>query len=164
MSSVSLNKETRKLKNGQKVEYWYLRWYGPDGKRRAKCIGRTDEISKTKAHKIRLRKMADLEVGPRYNLMGETPALGEYLGNYLQQRKTEVQPLTWGTEKTTAKYLKKFFGPGCPIGDISRARAREFRSAMASGKLQISKRPIGPQGAEKHIRHAKAIFSRAAQD
>ena len=167
MSSVSLNKEPRKLKNGQKVEYWYLRWYGPDGKRRAKCIGRCDELSKTKAHKIRLRKMADLEVHPGRDGDIDGPGLGAFVDHYLVSRQTEVSRSTVNIERTSAAYLLGYFGDRRRVGTISRPEARSFREALISGKLKNasqSPRPIGKPGADKHVRHIRTMFARLVDD
>ena len=167
MSSVSLNKEPRKLKNGRKVDYWYLRWYGSDGKRRAKCIGRTDEISKTKAHRIRLRKMADLEMHPGRDGSIDGPELGAFVGHYLASRQTEVSPATVSIEQTSVAYLLEHFGSRRRIGTITRPDARAFRETLIAGKLNNaskSGRAIGKSGGDKHVRHIRGMFSRAVDD
>ena len=168
MSSVSLNTEKRALKTGQKVEYWYLRWYGSDGRRRAKSIGRTDEISKTKANKIRLRKMAELELHPGRLGSIDGPELGVFVDDYLESRKTEVSPATVSIEKTSTAYLLQHFGRRRRIGKITRPEARKFREALIAGNLRAATedwaRTINKSGADKHVRHICAMFSRAVDD
>ncbi len=168
MASVSLNTEARTLKNGDTVEYWYLRWYGPDGKRKAKCIGRTDEISKRKAHRIRLHKMAELELHPGRGNPIDGPQLGVFLESYLKTRQAEVRPTTIALEQAAANYLLVYFGKSKPMGRIARTEARAFKTALAKGDLarasQQPKRKPGPVSVEKYIRHTKAIFNRALHD
>ena len=163
MSSVSLNKESRKLKTGQRVEYWYLRWYGSDGKRRAKCIGRCDDISKTKAYRIRLRKMSELEMSPgQADLDG--PRLEPFLAHYLRSR-TDLQPSSLLLKEQTSRYLRAYFGDKRLIGKITKSEARDFTVALGEGKLaHASKQPWklpGTQTVTKHILNAHAIFNRA---
>ncbi len=165
MASVSINTENRKLKSGERVEYWDLRWSGPDGRRKAKCIGRTDEISKRKAHQIRLRQMAKLEIRPD---LGPAPTLGAYLGHYLESREAELQPSTLILHGDTAKYLKAYFGDKRRMDKITRVEARAFKVAL--GKRELAKaskthwRKMSAATVDKHIRNARTIFNHAIKD
>ena len=133
MASVTLNTEHRKLKNGERAEYWYLRWYGLDGRRRAKCIGRTDELSKTKAHRIRLRKMADLEMHPGP-------------GNHLQV----IAEKQWAPKSRRSRWV-----PVCPelrkilkgpradwLGPLTEAKLKSYPAILDKAKVKPYDKPF----------------------
>ena len=157
MSSVSLNKEPRKLKNGQTVEYYYLRWYGSDGRRRAKSIGRTDGISKTKAGKIRLRKMAELEVHPGRVDITKGPQLGEYIQHFIQVREADLEPATISGYEYATNHAIEYFGPGCLMGRISKPEARGYKASLA--KSGLSRWSV-----ETYVTRIKTVFEQAVDD
>ncbi|MFC1738603.1 hypothetical protein ACFL1G_06105 [Planctomycetota bacterium] len=61
--AVNLTKQTVKAKSG-KYTYWYLRWFGADGKFRGKSIGRIDKVSKRQLKKYGSKSKSSWLNGP----------------------------------------------------------------------------------------------------
>jgi hypothetical protein len=49
---VTLAEQTTK-RNGKSYTYWVIRWRASDGRRLGKTLGRTDEMSRRQAEKLR---------------------------------------------------------------------------------------------------------------
>ena len=126
----SINLERRKVKSKKGViyEYWYLRWFGLDGRFHGKSIGRTDKISKRQAMKLRQQKVIELDVKPGRRNLTKAPDLGDYINGYFKFRKNELAPSTIILHKQTARYLLGFFGEHRRIDQISKPDARAFKT------------------------------------
>ncbi len=88
---VTLSKKKVRSK-GTAYAYWILRWYGADGKRHTKTIGRTDELSKRQAEKSRQQKIVEFQGRPGRRNANRACSLGGYLDSYFEIRKREVLP------------------------------------------------------------------------
>jgi integrase len=166
--SVTLNSETRHHK-GKSYRYWFLRWSGSDGRRRKKCLGRVDEISKRQAEKLRQAKQNELEAQPGRRDMTRSPELGPFLERYYASRKGELRPGTMELHQQTGCYLLGFFGERRRLDSITRADARAFKTALTNGDLaRVNKRPRRkppePPSVDRHIREARTIFGLAVTD
>src|SRR4051794_8206637 len=166
--SVTLNSEMRQH-NGKKYHYWFLRWSGSDGKRRKKCLGRVDDMSKRQAEKLRQAKQNELEQQPGRRDVTRSPELSPFLDNYYAARKGELRAGTLELHQQTGRYLVGFFGEKRRLDSITRADARAFKTALASGDLaRVNKRPHKkapkPTSVDRHIREARTIFGLAVAD
>ena len=68
--TISLSKHRRK-KAGKIYSYWYLRWFGSDGKQHGQSIGRANgpkRMSKRQAELLRSRKQQELNEHPSVSL------------------------------------------------------------------------------------------------
>lgn len=158
----------RKIKCKDKLYiYWTLRWYGSDGKRLRENIGLVGKMSKGKAEKARQKKITEIGQNPAHRNMDKGCSLSEYLRFYFEARKTELAPSTFYMHEVTGRYLVEFYGASRSIGQITRADARAFKTALASGKLKPQYKKIEalkPASVEKNIRNARTIFGIAAKD
>jgi integrase len=165
---VRLYDEQRPYK-GKTYTYWYLRWSGSDGRRRKKCLGRTDRISRRQAEKLRQQKQNELEVQPGRRDVTRSPELGPFLEGYFAARKAELRPGTMELHQQTGRYLVGFFGRARRLDSITRADARAFKTALAAGDLdhvnkRKRKKPPQATTVDRFIREARAIFGLAVTD
>jgi len=166
--SVTLGPESREYK-GKRTAYWFLRWYGSDGGRHKKCIGRVDELSKRQAEKLRQAKQNELEAQPGRRDVTRCPELGTFLEGYYAARKGELKPGTMELHRQTGLYLIGHFGEKRRLDGITRADARAFKTALGEGKLahvnkRVHKKPPESTTVDRHIREARAIFGQAVTD
>jgi integrase len=166
--SVTLNKESRAY-NGKAYAYWFLRWHDSDGKRRKKCLGRVDELSKRQAEKLRQAKQNELEANPGRRDVTRSPELQPFLDGYYAARRCELRPGTMELHRQTGRYLVGYFGERRRLDSITRADARAFKTALAEGKLghvngRVAKKPPEPTTVDRHVREARAIFGLAVTD
>lgn len=164
---VKLYKRKVKAK-GKLYTYWYLRWYGVDGKRHGKCVGQVGDVSKRQAEKARQQKILEFQSRPgRRNTAGRACSLSDHLDGYYAARKSELMPKTLESHQQTGKYLLEFFGEAKRIDQITKADARDFKTALANGDLKhITKRKkeLKLTSVDINIRNARTIFSFAAKD
>jgi hypothetical protein len=80
-NSVTLHEHTRRYR-GKSYVYWCLRWKDGDGVRRNESLGRTDEVSKRQAEKLRVQKQLEFEAKPTLR-MSSGFTLGEHLTQYV---------------------------------------------------------------------------------
>jgi hypothetical protein len=157
-------------KAGREYVYWTLRWFSADGKKHGKVIGRTDQISKRQAEKLRRKKEAELANNPGRRDASRSPELGGFLQLYLAARKSELAPGSHELHDRTARYLEAFFGSHRRLETISRAEARAFKTALANNELaqvkkqQHRKEPLASPTVDQHIRNARTIFNHAKND
>jgi integrase len=169
--SVTLSQQTT-IRNGRKYTYWVIRWFGSDGKRRGKQIGKTPEMSKRQAEKVRREKEAELQVNPGRRDVTRSPELGTFLEKYYNDRKTELAAGTLELHQQTGRYMVGYFGQHRRLDAISRADARAFRTALANGELaHINQRRRKKQSqnmavttVDQHMRHARKFFNHALDD
>lgn len=168
MAREAVNLVKQKVKSGKGTyEYWYLRWFGADGRFRGKSIGRIDKVSKRQAEKLKRQKENELAEHPGRRNANRPCCLSTFLQEYLDARKSELAPGTLEMHKLTGRYLLGFFGEQRRIDQISRADARTFKTALADGELKhISKRPrdLAPAGVDINIRNARTMFNFAVTD
>jgi hypothetical protein len=103
--TVTLSEQTTTNRQGKSYNYWVLRWFGSDGKRYGKTIGRVDQMSRRQAEKLRRQKEAELETNPGRRDVSRSPVLGEFLERYYADRKTELGPGTMELHRQTGRYL-----------------------------------------------------------
>lgn len=105
--TFSLSKHQRK-KAGKNYIYWYLCWFGSDGRQHGQSIGRANglkKISKRQAELLRSRKEQELNKHPGRRDMVSAPVLFQFLDDYLASRVSEIAPGTLELHKQTVKYL-----------------------------------------------------------
>ena len=143
MSRESVNLVKQKVKTKKATyEYWYLRWFGADGKFHGKSIGRVDKVARRQAEKIRRQKELELMEHPGRRNVSRAFRLSEYVHLYFNSRRTELASGTFVLHRMTARYLLGFFGENRRIDQVSRADARAFKAALANGDLKhISRKP-----------------------
>jgi integrase len=165
---VALTTQIVRSSGGRRYTYWQLRWFGPGGRRFSENIGRTDEVSKRQANRLRQEKENELRQKPGRRNPGRVPGIGAFLDSYLDSRRTELAEGTITLHEQTARYLKAFFGEHTRINDITRFDAREFKTSLAQGRLaHINKKKyksIQPITVDLHVRNARTMFNRALDD
>ncbi|RKY05424.1 MAG: hypothetical protein DRP56_08960 [Planctomycetota bacterium] len=90
-----------------------------------------------------------------------------FLDNYLAARKHELAAGTHTLHKTTANYLKAFFKADLRIDQITKQKARQFKTDLAGGLLSyVSKRPqeLSQGTVDGHMRNARTMFNFAIAD
>ncbi len=162
--SVTLHKQTSK---GH--AYWVIRWMASDGRRPGKNLGRVETISKRQAEKMRRQKEIELETHPGRCDVRRSPELGEFLERYYADRKTELRPGTMELHQQTGRYLIGYFGERRRLDSITRAEARAFKTALASGELaHVNKRRkaglMAATTVDQQIRQARKFFNHALSD
>ncbi len=166
--TVTLSKQKTTV-NGKTYQYWVLRWFSSDGKRRSKHLGLVKEMSKRIAEKERSKKQTELDTNPGRRDVGRCPSLKEFLAEYLKARKKELRPGTHELHEQTTRYLKGFFGEGRKLDGISKSDARAFKTALGDGQLahvnkRNRKKAPEPPTVDQHIRNARTIFNHALAD
>lgn len=174
-------------RQGKQYSYWVIRWYGSDGKRHGKTLGRTDELSRRQAEKLRQKKELELQSNPGRRDVSRSPDLGEFVSRYLADRKVELAAGTYELHERTGRYLVAHFGDRRRLEAITRADARGFKTALSGESFaeQVKKKamqssedstgrpgkrkrkaPTGPNSlaigtVDQHIRQARVIFQHA---
>ena len=133
--AVTLSKQARKY-NGRTYQYWYIRWYGSDGRRRGKSLGRTDRMSERQARKLCQQKEMELRASPGRRDVSRSPLLGEFVKRYLEGRRNELAAGTLELHERTGRYLVAHFGEARRLDGISRADARAFKTALGSESFE----------------------------
>ncbi len=165
--SVPLH-ELRRTYRGKSHAYSCLRWEDGDGIRRNESLGRTDNVSKRQAEKLRVQKQLEFEAKPTLR-MSSGFTLGELLTQYVRHRRSELKEGTIELHEQTARYLKGFFGEDRRLKTITPADARLFKTELAEGKLvYLNKRQykkiMSRDTVNRHMREARVIFSLAVTD
>jgi integrase len=164
---VKVSLSRHKTKN---YTYWYLRWFSSDGRQRGQCIGRVDgpnKLSRRQAEVKRARKEQEIYENPGRRDISQAPRLSQFLANYLISRKNELGPGTIELHQQTQKYLLAYYKTDPTIDEITKHAARDFKTALASGKLKnINKHPkdLKPATVDIHIRNCRTIFAQALED
>jgi integrase len=166
--TVTLSKQATMI-DGKRYLYWVLRWYGSDGKRHSKHVGKVGKVSKRRATKERDKKQAELDSNPGRREVGRSPSLGEFNSAYLAARTKELAPGTLELHEQTVRYLEGFFGKERRLDSISRADARAFKTALGNnelGHVNKRRRAKGLEAAtvDQHIRNARTVFNQALAD
>ncbi len=166
---VTLAEQTTAKGDGRRYTYWVLRWFGSDGRRYGKTIGRADKMSRRQAEKVRRQKETELETHPGRRDVSRSPVLAEFLDLYYADRRTELAPGTMELLRQTGRYLLGHFGEHRRIDSITRQEARAFKTALADGKLaHVNMRKRGGQMAattvDQHVRQARKMFNHALDD
>ena len=165
---VSLATHSVTKPNGVRYTYYQLRWFGADGKRYSENLGRTTELSKRQAEKRRQAKELELHQKPGLRSPGRIPSLKDFLGTYIESRRTELAPGTVELHERTAKYLNGFLGEDRRLDQITRYDAREFKTALSKGELaKLNQRVFektSPRTVDQHVRNARTMFNRAVDD
>lgn len=152
-------------------DYWKAAWYNAAGKLRERSIGPKSKYSR-RAAKVVCRELED-ELGLRPGLRKEDcePTLLRLCVAYLRGARSRLAPSTYQLNRMTIRYLLAYFGHRTRIAQVTRADAREWRDALANGKLLAAtskaksnwRRPAGrPMAATtvaKHIRIARGVFA-----
>jgi len=167
--TVTLAEQTTTKSNGKKYTYWVIRWFGTDGKRYGKTLGRVDQLSERQAEKLRRQKETELETNPGRRDVSRSPELGEFLHGYYADRRTELVPGTLELHQQTGRYLIGHFGEHRRLDSITRPEARAFKTALANGEIaHVNKRkkngPMAATTVDQHIRHARKFFNHALDD
>ncbi len=167
-AEVTLNVEKRASK-GRTLSYWYLRWYGADGTRYGKCVGRVEKVSPRQAEKLRQVKQNDLDQHPGRRDAGRAPELAAFIDTYVESRRGDIGDGTMDLHRQTGRYLVGHFGPLRRIDTITRAEARAFKTALSQGKLshvnsRRREKPPGSPTVDRHVREARVIFAKAVAD
>ena len=165
---VSLATHSVTKANGVRYTYFQLRWFGADGKRYSQSLGRTSEMSKRQAEKLRQEKELELRQRPGLRSPGRIPSLKDFLDTYISSRRSELAPGTIELHERTAKYLNGYLGEDRRLDQITRYEAREFKTALSKGELaKLNERvfeKISPRTVDQHIRNARTMFNRAVDD
>ncbi len=165
---VALTTQSVKGPNGRRYTYWQLRWFGLDGKRYSKNVGRVDRLSKRQANRLRHDKERELTDHPVRRDLSRIPDLASFTKSYLESRENELATGTRELHDQTCRYLKAYFGEHRRLDEIKRYHAREFKTALAKGELKhVNKRQharMAPTTVDMHVRNARTIFNRAVDD
>ena len=150
------------------IEYWQLRWYDPStGKRRSQSIGRTDEVGKRAANRLRELKVAELEANPSKRRGDVAPTIGEWVETLIATKRSEgKRSSTLKHYEISGRYLKAYFGEEHRLDRINNQDARRFAAALRAGKLdhvRVAKNrmTVGPTTADKYLRICRSIFTAA---
>ncbi len=147
--------------------YWCLRWFTSNGKRRGETIGRVDRMSKRQAEKLRRVKEIELGINPGRRDVSRGPELEAFLEVYFAARKGELSTGSLELYRRTADLMTAFLGKTVRLDTITRADARSFKAAVASGEWRSTgKQRVIPKPAtvDQHIRHARTILNHALAD
>jgi hypothetical protein len=134
---VTLTTHFSRAATGKRYTHYQLRWFGPDGRRYSENIGRTDELSKRQAEKLRQAKEIELQQRPGLRSPSRIPSLASFLHTYIESRRGELAPGSIELHERTAKYLKGFLGEQRRIDQITRYDAREPARSYA-GRARVS--------------------------
>ena len=150
------------------IEYWQLRWYDPStGKRRSQSIGRTDNVGKRAAKKLRDLKASELESNPSKRRGDVVPTIAEWVETLLNTKRSEGRrESTVKHYEISGRYLKAYFGNERRLDRITNQDARRFAAALRGGELsQVrmakNRMAVGLTTADKYIRVCRSIFNAA---
>jgi integrase len=152
--------------------YWQAAWTDCDGKRQREGIGPKSEISERQARK-RCQALANELSETAGKKRGEAPRLVDFIKRCVDGRAN----LSKGSRylyDLAGRFLRAHFGDDVRIDRITRAGARDWRTALAKGEVQ----PIAMEGGEVRkwhgarsestactaTKYARAMFAEAAAD
>lgn len=146
--------------------YWQARYYALDGRRHTRGLGAKADLSRRQALKRCVEIGHELSTNPATATALRAPALGEYLARYLASR-TDLKASTRYLYGLAGRYLTTYFGDAHRIDQITRAAARDWRTALKAGELAQGDRP--KRGRDEttacdYCKYAKAIFKWAVDD
>ena len=146
-------------------KYWQAFYYDTTGKRRAKSLGSKKELSKRQAKVKCDRLAAKLTLNPGIANSGRPTNLGVFIQRYLNSR-TDLRKSTLELHRLTGDYLREFFGEDIYIDRIDRAKASNWRAALAQGELSFhrTKTTMAESSVCIHIRNAKTMLNYAVRD
>ena len=155
MREPYLTTQTKRTQAGP-VEYWAIRWWDSNGKKRSKSLGRTDKIGKQEAKRALRRMQTDFERTPRLRNRSRV-TIEAMWQQYKQVRGPELAPATLELYETAIGYLQSHFGEDCLVERITPAKAGEFKSQLAKGK--IATRKLNAVSVNLRMRNLKAVFN-----
>jgi len=146
-------------------KYWQARYYDSSGIRRTKSLGAKKNLSKRQAKVKCDRLAAKLSLNPGIADTGQAVKLSVFIQRYLNSR-TDLQKSTLELHQLTCNYLTEFFDKDMYIDKINRAKASNWRTALAQGDLIFHpvKKALAEPSVCIHIRNAKTIFNYAVKD
>jgi integrase len=156
-------------------DYWTAVYKDPaTGKRRKKGLGPKSELSKRQARK-RCQTLAN-ELSRNPSLAAKAPALGAFIDRYVAGR-TDLKKSTRYLYRLAGRYLTSYFSEEVRIDCITRARARDWRTAMRAGEIKLLVPTDDGKGTVDRSRgamaettvcdtckYAKAMFRQAVDD
>ncbi len=128
---VELHKRNVKLKDGRKVQYWTLRWWGTDGRRFSESIGRTGEVTKSEAESARREKEQAIGGGRIRRNRPKEVTLAEYVELDREAVRGTVKPNTVESIKHSAAHALKAWGPSIKLTSIGRGPCRAPQGVSA---------------------------------
>ena len=157
ITKIGLYRDPRKTKP------WVVRWFGEydpnTGKQRRSS--RSFRL-KVEAEEFRAAKMQEFAQGtPRDRRQDVT--LSSFCKDWLNTRKTELQPASIELYGQTIKRLKGFFGKDTNLQDITPKRAAVFVSEQKSCAKGHEGKELSEWSREQIKRHCKTIFEIAVQ-
>lgn len=138
--------------------HWKAWWWQTDGKRKLKCIGMYDEMSRRQAAAVCRNMEADLSRNPGLVDAGAAPTLAVWLDRYLAQRIHTISPVTAELYRDHFKRLLRFFGPDRSLDSISRSDAADWQAWIAAGKSTAKGHPLSAASVARHVRQVKTVF------
>jgi integrase len=152
--------------------YWSAWWFDGDGKRQRQGIGAKSDMSERQARK-RCQQLANELSDTAGKRRGEAPRLVDFVKRCVDARSG----LSKGSRylyDLTGRFLRAYFGDATRIDRITRAGARDWRTALANGEIQPVPVADGKgrewQGARgettacNNTKYARAMFADAVAD
>lgn len=145
--------------------YWQARYYDSSGIRRTKSLGPKKKLSKRQAKVKCDRLAAKLTLNPGIADTCHHIKLEDFIKRYLSSR-TDLRKSTLESHRLSGDYLKEFFGEDIYIDRINRAKASNWRAALAQGELSFhpTKATMVQASVCIHVRNAKTMFNYAVRD
>lgn len=147
--------------------YWQGSYVDAAGNRKKFGIGPKRDMSRRQATVECQRKSNEFTNCPSMMDAGKAPRLGEFVEKYVKGR-TDLGPGSVYLYTLTGKYLTAFFGADVRIDEITKARARDWRTALQSRTLPGCDEDAGKQMSEttacNYCKYAKSMFNQAVDD
>jgi integrase len=171
-----LSKPVFEVKLARNGGYWQAWYFAPDGRRQRVGLGNIAKISRRQASKRCVELANELANNPALANAGQVPELGAYLDKYLAGR-ADLKPGSLYSFELTGRYLRAYFGERLRLDKVTRATARDWRTALQAGAIVLPRqpgksggRPRGATGAVGETtvcnltKYAKAFFAQAVED
>ena len=155
MIAVQLHKRTKKLRDGSRVQYWTLRWYGSDGRRYSESIGTVGELTKNAAESRRREKEAQFNAGQVSRDKPKDITLAAFITFDLDATRHDLKRNSLEGIRHAGSHAVGALGGEKKIASITQADIGRIKTHI------IDKRGCSPATLAKTLRTLKAMFNRA---
>lgn len=155
---VELHKRKVTLKDGKRVQYWTLRWWGTDGRRFSESIGTVGLMTKNEAETARREKEQAIGGGRLKRNRPREITLAEFIELDREAVRGTVKPNTLESIKHSAAHALKAWGGTTKLTSISRAHVGRLKAYLLD-EAKVAETTLG-----KTLRTLKAMLNRALTD
>lgn len=143
----------RRTRNGRKREWWIIRYYTLDGKKRSKSLGAKSELTKKGARKKLRTFQESFDNSPRIR-QSTRPTVKQVWSDFERDRSRALKPATIAKYKGAMNHLYKYFSESTRVESLTDSMILDFINHLSDGKAT-------EQTVRSNMRSLRAIFGHA---